>query len=303
MTWLPHRLLRWVPIALPLAVAIWWAFPPDPVVTLRRHGAELRKVERRPAPELGPRVERWRMLMANGDTVHALWRAAAPGATRPWTVVLLGGLVTGERATLLIPGDATAHVLAVDWPWRGARRMPWWRFVLRLGAIRDGVLRSPGSLAIGVEAATRAPEVDAERIALMGVSLGVAPAVSVLRLTSRPSALILLHGAADLRELLQHGLTRQGMPSFVAYPLSALASRLIHPLEPALHATTAATRPVLVINAASDPLLPPRCVERLHRLFPSADVRWGIPLHGNRERRVAVAAATVEVEAWLATTR
>lgn len=298
---IPLLFLRLTLVALPLAIAVWWAAPGDPVDALLEHKADLVRVERMPAPELGERVERWRMMTSGGDTLRALWRAAAPGEARPWTVVLLGGLVTGDRATLLVPDDASAHVLAVDWPWREPRRMPWWRAVLRVGAIQRGVMTSPAVLALGVEAAAGAPEVAPERIALMGVSLGAAPAVSVLRLTHRPAALILLHGGADIRELLRHGLAREGVPGFLASPLSALASRLIHPLEPSLHAAAVGARPVLMINAVGDPLLPAKCVRRLHGLFPAGDVRWGAPLHGARERRVSVADATREVEAWLKT--
>ena len=303
MTLLPGRM--WIPsawLALALAAAVAWALPADPVEALRRPLPPLARVERAPAPELGERVERWRMITVAGDTLSALWRAAAPGAGRPWTVVLLGGLVTGERAVLLVP-DAAAHLLAVDWPWREPRRMPWWRVALRLGAIRRALLRSPAVLALGVEAAAGAPEVDPARIALVGVSLGVPPAVSALRLTRRPATLVLLHGAAGLRGPLRHGLVRQGVPGVVAWPLAALGARLIHPLEPSLHAAAAGERPVLIVNAADDPLLPAAAVEALHRLFPAAEVRWRAPLHGASRRSEAIAAATREVEGWLAERR
>jgi hypothetical protein len=290
-------------VVLGLAAVSWWALPQDPVETLRHHDAALSRVERNETIELGPRVERWRMITIAGDTLSALWRSAAPGPERPWTVVLLGGLEAGERATLLVPDDAASHVLAVDWPWRESRRMPWWEIALRLGDIRQALLRSPAVLALGVEAAARAPEVDPERIALIGVSLGVPPAVSGLRLTRRPAALALLHGAADLRERLRHGLVRQGVPGLLAFPLSALASRLILPLEPSLHAAATGSLPVLVINAAGDPLLPKAAVEQLHRLFPTADVRWCSGLHDVPERHAAIAEATREVEAWLAAVR
>ena len=294
-TLLPPALL-----ALALAVAAWWALPADPVRALRRPGLELRAVTRSAAPELGTRIERWRMITVGGDTLSGLWRAAAPGAAHPWTVVLLGGLVTGERATLLVPEQAGANLLAVDWPWREARRMPWWRVVLRLPAIRDAALSSPAVLALGVEAAARTPGVDPGRLALVGVSLGVPPAVAALRLTRRPAALALVHGAADLSLLLRRGLEREGVPPMLAVPLAALGARLIRPLEPALHAAAVAERPVLLINAAPDPLLPAAAVRRLHRLFPAADVRWRRGLHGARDRRAVVAEVTGEVEAWLA---
>lgn len=287
-------------LTLVLVAGLWWALPGDPVASLRRHRAALARVERTPARHLGERVERWRMITAAGDTLSGLWRSALPGTDRPWTVILLGGLVAGERAALLVPDHAAGHLLAVDWPWREARRMTWWQVALRLGAMRHAVLRSPAVLALGVEAAARAPEVNPERIALAGVSMGVPPALSALRLTRRPTALVLLHGAGDLRELMRHGLVREGVPGVIASPLAALGSRLIHPLEPSLHAEAAGSRPVLLVNAVADPLLPRSGVHRLHRLFPEADVRWGPGLHRVPDQRIGVAAATRDVLAWLA---
>jgi len=282
-----------------LALTIAWALSADPVATLRRHGTEIERVERIPAPELGDRVERWRMITAAGDTLGALWRAAVPGAAHPWTVVLLGGLAAGQRAALLVPDGTRSHVLAVDWPWRAERRMPWWRILFQLGAIRHALLRAPAVVALGVEAAARADEVDPERIALAGVSLGVPPAVAALRLTQRPAAVALLHGGAGLRQMLHHALVREGVPGLLAGPLSALGSAWIRPLEPALHAAAISGRRALVINAEADPFLPQAGVERLHRLLPAADVRWRQPLHGAADRQASIAAITNEVQGWL----
>lgn len=299
----PRRRARTVLLLGLVAVAaltvLWWAFPPDPVQVLRDHAAPLARVERRPAPELGARVERWLMITSRGDTLSALWRSALPGTRSPWTVVLLGGLVSGERAALLVPESVTSHVLAVDWPWRGSRRLAWWQIALRLGDIRRAILRSPGVLALGTEAVSHTPECDSTRIVMLGVSLGVPAAVASLRLSPRPSALALLYGAADLRGLLRHGLIGEGVPAVLADPLAGLAVRLIHPLQPELHGAAVRARPVLVINSRDDPKLPGPCVLRLHRIFPDADVRWRGALHGAKDRRVAIAAAATDVQEWL----
>ena len=65
------------------------------------------------------------MVDERGDTFTGLWRAAVRGAGDPraeseatnqlWTVVLLGGFFSGDRAALLLPERLHAHVLAVDW--------------------------------------------------------------------------------------------------------------------------------------------------------------------------------------------
>jgi hypothetical protein len=286
-------------LAAVAGLAAWWLLPEDPTATLRRRAETLARVERVAAPELGERVERWRMITTDGDTLSALWRAAAPGTERPWTAVLLGGLVSGERAALLLPERVAGHVLAVDWPWRESRHLRWWQIVPRLGSIRDAVLRSPAVLALGVEAAARQPEADPARVALVGVSLGVPPAAAALRITGRPAALALLHGAADLRAQFDAGLRREGVPAWLVPPLAALAARLVHPLEPSLHGDAVGARPVLLVNATGDPLLPPHAVERLHGTFARADVRWRAGLHRVPDRRRAIADTTREILKWL----
>lgn len=225
-----------VAAALLLLVVGWWALPPDPVAVLQRHWSPLARVERVVAPEVGAPIERWRMITAAGDTVTGLWRAAPPGTPRPWTIVMLGGLQTGDRAVLLLPSQTAAHALAVDWPWSGRRTLSAWEIAERLAAIQDAVLRSPAVLAVGVEAVTRQSEVDPSRVAVLGASLGVPPAVAALRLPPAPHALVLIDGAADLEVLLRAALIRERVPGALAAPLAALGFRLIRPLEPSLHA-------------------------------------------------------------------
>ncbi|MBI5709150.1 MAG: hypothetical protein HZC42_02445 [Candidatus Eisenbacteria bacterium] len=284
---------------LAAAAACWWLWPADPVGELRHRWSPLARVERISAPQLGERIERWRLTASDGSRATGLWRAAPPGTARPWTVVLLGGLVTGDRAALLLPADAPVHVLAMDWPWEGSRRMPVLRMLRELGAIRHAALRSPAVLALGVAAAARQPEADPERVALVGASLGVPPAVAALRLTPVPRALVLIDGGAGLSAMFRHLLERARWPALFAAPLGALAARLVRPLEPALHAEATRRVRVLVINGDRDEMLPPGAIRRLHASCPGAEVRWRHDTH-LRPRRLDVIAATArEAGEWL----
>lgn len=279
-----------------LAAAIWWASPRDPERELRRHAPALSHVVRTPAPQLGERVERWRIVTAAGDTSTGLWRAALPGAAQPWTIVLLGGLRTGDRAALLLP-DIEANVLAMDWPWDGRRRMGAVAIARRLPAIRRAVLRSPGVLALGLDAV--AEQSDPDRIVLLGASLGVPPAVAALRLAPPPEALVLVDGGADLQRLLASGLRREGCPAILGRVLAAFAARLIHPLEPALHAGAAGDLRVLLINSEDDRMIPPGSIAALRASFPQAEVRARRDQHLDPKRAESIAALTAEVLAWL----
>lgn len=296
-----------------LGVTLWWRLPGDPVRVLEAHRAALVQVVRTAAPESTPEMERWSLVDARGDTFTALWRAASPAeepppasgpsrVSRPWTVVLLGGLRTGERAAALLP-PCSAHVLALDWPWSGPRTLSTWQFLARLPAIRAALLGTPAVLALGIEAVARQPEVDSTRIALLGASLGVPPALAALRLAApRPQACILLHGGADLRVMLQHAIVRQVGSDRLAPVGALLGARLLHPLEPALHAGAARGLPILLLSAKGDEKLPEPSVLALHAALPHAEVRWETGAH-MRPTPEVLAPYAREVETWLAALR
>uniref|UniRef100_A0A832I5S7 Alpha/beta hydrolase n=1 Tax=Eiseniibacteriota bacterium TaxID=2212470 RepID=A0A832I5S7_UNCEI len=280
-----------------LALAAWWLWPSDGVAELRARHAPLVRVLRAPRPDLGPGVERWVMVTARGDTVRGLWRPA-PGAGR-WTAVLLGGIGTGDRAALLVPPGLGVSVLAIEWTWDGPRRLGALGLLANAGAIRDAALASPAALATGLEAAARAPGVDTARVALLGVSLGVPPALAALWLSSVPDAVALVHGAGDLAMPFARGLERAGVRPGLARAGGALAARLLRPLEPWRNARAARGVPVLLVNSDADELLPRPSIARLHAALPHATVRWEDGAHIRPQQRDRIARLSARVLDWL----
>jgi hypothetical protein len=274
--------------------------PPDPVTVLKEHAASLAHLDRHPAPELGTGVERWALVDTNGDTTSALWRAAPSPERRAWTVVLLGGLRTGENAALLLPEDLRVHVLALDWPWDGPHRMGSVEFIRRLPAVQRAVLRSPATLALGVEAAASISSTDPHRIAIVGTSLGVPPAVACVRLTKLPRAAVLLHGAANLDSILERALEPHISTGVLRRAVTHFIVRLIRPLEPSLHATAWQGRPVLIVNAERDERLPRGAIADLHAAFPWAERRWLPGGHVRSKRDPELLQLARDTADWLA---
>jgi hypothetical protein len=286
----------------------WWSnlrYGPE---VLSAYRSPLTAVACSPATELGARVERWTMVDERGDTFTGLWRAAVrraaaaqaeSGATdQPWTVVLLGGFFAGDRAALLLRETMHAHVLAVDWPWNGPRKLSAVQFVRSLPAIRRTALRSPAALAIGVDAVSRRPEVDPARIALVGASLGVPSTVAALELTYAPAACVLLYGGADIEAWMSHALTRSGSPDRLAPVIAKYAVHFVRPLEPVLHRAEAKLR-MLIVNARCDQFVPLAVAQALHRAFPQAAVRWKEGQHLDGRPGPVIDDLAAEVEAWL----
>jgi dienelactone hydrolase len=286
----------------------WWSNLRYGSEVLRAYRSPPTAVARSPAPELGTRVERWTMVDERGDTFTGLWRTAGRRAMdpraesdatdQPWTVVLLGGFFAGDRAALLLPETVHAHVLAVDWPWKGPRKLSAIQFVRSLPAIRRTALRSPAALALGVDAVARQPEVDTTRIALVGASLGVPSTVAALELTSAPAACALLYGGADIGTWTSHALTRYGIPDPLAPVIAKYAVAFVRPLEPALHKAAASLR-MLIVNARCDQFVPLAVAQALHRAFPQAAVRWKEGPHLDGRPGPIIDDLAAEVEAWL----
>jgi hypothetical protein len=293
---------------LRLLFTSWRSNPRYGPEVLIEHRSPLTAVARSPAPELGARVERWTIVDERGATFSGLWRTAMrpamdPGPEfeapeRPWTVVLLGGFFAGDRAALLLPETLHAHVLAVDWPWKGPRKLSAIQFVRSLPAIRRVALRSPAALAIGVDAVSRQPEVDPTRIALVGASLGVPSTVAALALTSAPSACALLYGAADIETWMTHALARYGSPDVLARVIAKYAVAFVRPLEPALHRADSKLR-MLIVNACGDQFVPLAAARALHRAFPQAAVRWKEGKHLDGRPGPMIQDLAAEVAAWL----
>ncbi len=290
-----------LPVLTVLASGIgaWWIFPPDPGDVLRAERAPLARVERTTAPELGKGAETWRLIDARGDTVLARWQPAPRGTRNPWTVVMMAGVQTGERALLLLPRSMPANVLAVNWPWSGPRRLSPWDFVKEHLAIRSAVLRSPAALALGIEALGREPGVTRSRIALLGASIGVAPALAALELTDVPGAVVLVDGAADIECLMRHVLAGHVRPALARALLAAYGARLVFPLEPALHLDKAARIPTLVLSAVSDERLPAPAIDALLAGMPAANVVMHGGGHILPERPALIRELTNEIVRWL----
>lgn len=250
-------------------------------------------------PGLGARVQRWVIISARGDSVFGLWRPAPAKVAHPWTAVLLGGFYTGDRAALLVPDDTLFNTLAVNWPWRGKRRLTPAEFALKLPAIQRAVQRTPAVLALGVEAAAQSRGVDASRIVLVGASLGVPPALAALRLTSVPAAVVLVDGGADLEMMIRAGLERERWVSGAAALSAAGAMNWLWPLEPMLNAPAAARLPVLLMNSTDDDRVPRAAVSKLQASLPHATIRWRSGPHLRPSQKDVFARLTREVDAWL----
>lgn len=199
------------------------------------------------------RIEGLTFRTPSGDTVQAfLRRPEAAREPRP-AVVLVAGRETGREAARAVPGPLDVVVLSVEYPDAVPERLELGALLGSLPEIRRTALRMPGILRSAAHFLAAEPEVDAERIALVGVSFGV-PFAAAAGVDPIFRGVALHHGGGDLRAIFERNLPLEGGP------VRGLAARFLAwwfaPLDPARHVAGIGPTPLLLVNGSEDRVVP-----------------------------------------------
>ena len=189
-----------------------------------------------------------------GDSVRAILRRPSEAAAGSLAgVVLVAGRETGREAASVIPGPLDAAVLAVEYFQELPTALDLWGLVDRLPEIRESAYRMPAILQAAGHFLAAQPEVDSERIALVGVSFGV-PFAAAAADDPIFRGVALHHGGGDLGLVLRANLA---VESAVLRSMAAeLLAWYFRGLDPARHVGAIAPRPLLLINGTRDTAVP-----------------------------------------------
>lgn len=221
--------------------------------------------------------------------------SAAPRAA----IVTLGGLRGGVRALEYVEDTGNFIVLAMDYPFEGQRSgLSTWEILRQVPAMRRAVLDTPSATMLGVDYLYQRPDVDRDRIVLIGGSLGALFAPAVAAADDRITALALLFGAGDLYTLVDANLP---LPALVRRPLAWVLSAVVSPLEPLKYIGQVTPRPVFMLNTTGDPRIPDRCSRLLQTAAGEPKtVRWIDKGHVHVREKNFRQDVLVAVQAWLA---
>lgn len=142
--------------------------------------------------------------------------------------------------------------------------------------LRSAVIQATLDARRAVDWLTRQPEVDPEKIALVGISLGALLGASVLAVEERLHSAVLILGGVDLAHILWHSVLGVGTRMRLraqGYTLERLRQELaevdpMHRLNPALGTKT------FVIGARFDIVVPTEDTEKLVRALGNPKVFW-----------------------------
>ena len=253
-----------------LALAAGWFLERDPTPRFLARRSRLVAVEPQGSIRAGGCfVERLRLRAASGLTVELAVKrpvdAAGRSPRRP-LVVLLGGFETGRNAVDLVAGPRGVVLAALSYPYSGPRPAHGPRGLLRLPALRAGVLDTPPAVLLALDSLLTRPEVDPGQVELVGVSLGAPFALVAGALDRRVRRVWLVHGAGDLRLLIDTALRRAIPRSSLRRAVAELGSLAAGgpAVAPERWAGRIAPRPLVMLNALSDERMPRRAILALY---------------------------------------
>lgn len=199
-----------------------------------------------------------------GESIPALLALPKDVKGKVPCVVFLHGI--GQKKDFLdeispIYNQQGFAIASFDQYTRGERRLPenatpWQQLV----AFRQRAARTPNDARRLVDYLQTRPEIDGERIYLVGASYGAITGTVAAALDPRFKAVVLVYGGANIRHLMSareiRGAVDKGPFGWaVADVAIALARYVLAPADPAIYAPRIAPRPVYLQNGTTDGLI------------------------------------------------
>jgi fermentation-respiration switch protein FrsA (DUF1100 family) len=246
---------------------------------IRARAGTLVAVQALPGHDLGAtHLQEVHLRSSSGLKVAARIRVpldAGPGDRRAG-VVLVGGAQTAWGVTELLPDNTGQVLIAMQYPepferaaegvWKGTAT-----------TFQRAAWDVPAMLVLLADYLATRPEVDPERIVLIGVSFGgfFAPAAGAADTRFRNVAL--MYTGADLRDLAAELAASHidELPEAFVILASDVATLPLARLEPRLYVGRISPRPVLLVNGLDDERVPRNSALALQRAArPPKDILW-----------------------------
>jgi hypothetical protein len=217
-------------------------------------------------------------------------RPSAEGPPRR-ALLILGGVERGRGAVDLIDDTRGCVVSAIDYPYDGEKRkLSPAEIVQSFGALREGILDTPSALLLARQHLARQPDVDPERIELVGASLGGIFVVYAGALDDGFDRVFTLHSGGDIDRLISVGLQRHIGLAPLRASVAWLPRYMLGGYGPEHFAPRIAPRPYVMITAADDERIPR---ESVLSLFEAAcepkQLVWVEGWHVDGDRRETLA--------------
>lgn len=213
--------------------------------------------------------EQLALRLASGTQVHVRLVRASDRAVRLPAIVVLGGLERGSGVVDLIPRTTDAVLVGFDYPFVPPQRFGWTEALPLARRLEKGILETIETLGRLHALLARRADIDADRLTVVGVSLG-APFAVIGAAEQDWRGVVIIDGFGDLPRTLRHQFVRRWRPRYgvfaeaLAWLAQKAAMRLVDAPEPEDSARRLRPHQVVyMINAEDDEFVPQRSVQAL----------------------------------------
>jgi dienelactone hydrolase len=239
----------------------------DPTAGFVDRKGHLADVEVRASTRQGSSIVTELRLVADTGLAVDLAVRVPDGPDRPRPAILiLGGKETGREAARLGGDIGDVVVAALSYPFAGDPKVKDLQAVLQLPSIQRAVLDTVPAILLATDYLLEQPCIDANRLELVGVSLGAFLVSPAGVLDTRIRRVWIVHGAGNPAEVIDYGLRNdiriRPLRRMIASLVNVLAAG--HYLAPERWVGRISPRPVIAINATDDERLPRTSVDTLH---------------------------------------
>lgn len=215
------------------------------------------------------------------DTVHAEFFVPAERVGKVPAVIVLdimdgAGVVSRGQAMWLAQSGVAA--LVVHMPYYGPRRTPGSKVRLvstDLARTVEGVRQLVLDCRCATAWLASRPEVDADRLGLVGTSLGSLMGANVAAAEPRlKSVCLLLTGGGLFDAYTDHPLAKPYLSVFSAVGGTKAIKGAIAPVDPITHAPALKGKSLLIVAASRDEVVPPKAAEALWAASGKQKLVW-----------------------------
>jgi dienelactone hydrolase len=209
------------------------------------------------------------LTLVSSSGLHVELSTRIPkGATSPRPLVLLlGGRRTGRNAVKLVSDTRGVALAAISYPFEGDPTANRLELLADVPDMQQAIKDTAPAIMLAMDYLSKQPRIDPKRIELAGVSLGAFFVSVPGALDQRFRRVWLIHGAGEVRKVLEKGTERYIKSALLRHLLGKLLGwmTLSHHLGPEQWVGRISPRPVIIINAKNDPSFPVSSITALHK--------------------------------------
>lgn len=214
-------------------------------------------------------------------------------------VLILGGHGTGARAVELVKLSRPAVLCGLNYPAIPEHRVHPLKIPSLLFALDSLVTDAVAMAFTAIDYLLTRPEVDPDRLTVLGASFGV-PFAVIAGLDSRVGGMALVYGGADMERIIEWNVRRRIKSGLLRKSGCYLLGTFTAAYEPSRYLARFAPRPVLLINGSDDTKIPLESAKLLYRSagFPKEQL-WLSGGHIHPSNSELIGELTSAISDWM----